>query len=118
MPKRPAFVIGIAMLAAFAGYAAGAYFTRQEEIKNFMLADAEYSALIAIGSVMYARLLRDGKHAELQANFDRDIQCAADSFRMRLIRDANSKNETLESAIAALDEYSDEYGLNDCEPAL
>ena len=115
MLKKPIFILFVAILATSAGYAAGAYFTRQAETKKFMLLDAEFRALIAIGNVMYARLLRDGKNVELQANFDRDAQCAADYFRMRLERDSNSRNDTLESAIAVLEKYSDEYGLKDCE---
>lgn len=118
MPKRIAIILGITILAVSAGYAAGSYFSRQSAIEKFMLLDAEYSALVAKGMVMYARLLREGKLVELQANFDRDAQCAADQFRLRLVRDAKGKNEALESAIAALDEYTNEYGIESCDPAL
>ena len=108
-------IILVAVVAATAGFFIGSFFAKESEIKKFVRSDAEQDALLVIVSVMYARLLREQKLEELQKNYDRDLQCASDNLQLRLVRDANSDSELIESAISVAKQYSKEYEIGGCE---
>ncbi len=115
MAKR-VIAAGISLtVGVLIGWVSGSSFERQEQIRAFVSLTAETDAILMGVSVIYARLLRDGKLAELQEQLDRDICNGLVSISERVRRgDIAADSEIAIITTSELRRYIAEHDQDDC----